>query len=214
MKVKVHNLIILDESGSMESIQKPAVDGLNETLQAIQSAQKTHHDLQEHFVTMVFFNSDGIRTILENKPIEEVKMLKQTDFLPNSCTPLYDAMGTSFSRLRSIMDDNVKNQVLVTIITDGYENASREYTGKMIKKMVDELKASGWVFAYIGANQNVDEVADALSVDNRMSFDADYDGSVKMSMRVSQSRTNFYQKLSRSLSDDSINLQEDFFKEE
>ena len=75
MKVKVYNLIILDESGSMQSIHKPAVDGLNETLQSIQSAQETHKELQEHFVTIVFFNSNGIRTIMENKPINQIEML-------------------------------------------------------------------------------------------------------------------------------------------
>ena len=43
---------------------------------------------------------------------------------------------------------------LVTVITDGYENASREYTGKMIKDLVSRLDEKGWVFTYIGANQD------------------------------------------------------------
>lgn len=55
MKQKVFNLIILDERGSMNSIEKQAIDGVNETVQTIRSAQKMHEE-QEHFVTFVSFN--------------------------------------------------------------------------------------------------------------------------------------------------------------
>jgi len=213
MKVKVYNLIILDESGSMQSIHKPAVDGLNETLQSIQSAQKTHKELQEHFVTIVFFNSNGIRTIMENKPINQIEMLLHKNFIPAACTPLYDAMGISLSKLRYQLDENEKSQVLVTIITDGEENASKEYSGKMIKNLVSDLKSLGWVFAYIGANQNVDEVADAISVQNAMCFEASPEGSRAMSKKVKESRLSFYSKLSKSLFNDEVNLQENFFEE-
>lgn len=211
MKVKVYNLIILDESGSMQSIHKPAVDGANETLQAIQSAQKTHGELQEHFVSMIFFNSNGIRPMMENRPISQVKPLDMNDFNPSACTPLYDAMGMSLSKLRYQLDENEKNQVLVTIITDGYENASREYSGKMIKQMVRDLKSQGWVFAYIGANQNVEEVAETIAVDNAMCFEADEQGYREMSHKLSRSRATFYSRVSQSIMDEKIDLQEDFF---
>ena len=211
MKVKVYNLIILDESGSMQSIHKPAVDGLNETLQSIQSAQEKHGELQEHFVSMVFFNSNGIRTIMENQPVSKVKMLKMNDFSPSACTPLYDAMGVSLSKLRYQLDKNEKNQVLVTIITDGEENSSKEYSGKMIKNLVGELKALGWVFAYIGANQDVTEIADSLSIENHMLFEANCEGSKRMAKKLGNSRTHFYAKLSQSLFDKDVNLQENFF---
>lgn len=214
MKVNVFNLIILDESGSMQSIHKPAVDGLNETLQTIQSAQKTHNELQEHFVTMVFFNSNGIRTSIENKPIGQVELLRMNDFAPSACTPLYDAMGITLSKLRYQLDKNEKSQVLVTIITDGCENASKEYSGKMIKNLVRDLKEMGWVFAYIGANQDVDEVADSMSIDNRICFEASYAGSRMMSKKLSKSRGIFYDKLSNSLFDEKVDLQKDFFEKE
>lgn len=211
MKVKVFNLIILDESGSMQSIHKPAIDGLNETLQTIQSAQETHNELQEHFVTLVFFNSNGIRTITENKPIGHIEMLKMRDYMPNAGTPLYDTMGITLSKLRYQLDEKEKNQVLVTIITDGEENASKEYSGKMIKNLVCDLKEIGWVFAYIGANQDVDEVADSMSIDNRMCFEASYAGSRMMSKKLSKSRGRFYDKLANFFPDDEVDLQKDFF---
>lgn len=213
MKVKVCNLIILDESGSMQSIHKPAIDGLNETLQTIQLAQKTHDELQEHCVTMVFFNSNEMRTIIENKPIEQVELLRMSDFAPSACTPLYDAMGITLSKLRYQLDKNEKTQVLVTVITDGCENASKEYSGKMIKNLVHDLKRIGWVFAYIGANQDVDEVADSMSIDNRMCFEASYAGSRVMAKKLNKSRGHFYAKLSDSLFDEDVDLQKDFFEE-
>ena len=213
MKVKVYNLIILDESGSMEIIHKAAVNGLNETLQTIAAAQKKHAEYQEHFVTMVFFNSNGIRTVIENEPIANVKLLKMKDFEPSSCTPLYDAMGVSLSKLRYSIDSDEKHQVLVTIITDGEENASQEYTGKMIKQMVSELKKMEWVFAYIGANQDVDEVAEELAIENRMCFEASDAGSVKMCKMADKSRTRFYDRVTESLFNKKVNLKEDFFEE-
>ena len=212
-KVKVYNLIILDESGSMSCIHKPAVDGLNETLQSIQSAQEKHGELQEHFVTMIFFNSNGIRTIIEDKPINQVEQLKMNDFVPSACTPLYDAMGITLSKLRCKLSESEKSQVLVTIITDGCENASKEYSGKMIKNLVRDLKSSGWVFAYIGANQDVDAMAESIAIENKMCFQADEEGSVKMSQELSRSRTRFYEKVSASIFDESVDLQENFFEE-
>lgn len=57
----------------------------------------------------------------------------------------------SLNELRHKVTD--ADRMLVTIVTDGYENASKEYTGSAIKALVAELKNKGWVFAYIGANQ-------------------------------------------------------------
>jgi len=213
-KVKVYNLIILDESGSMSSLHKPAVDGLNETLQSIQSAQATHADIQEHYVSMVFFNSNGIRPIMEDTPIENVKELNQQDFRPSACTPLYDAMGSSLSKLRYRLNSDEQHQVLVTVITDGYENASHEYNGKMIKNLVTDLKALGWVFTYIGANQDVEAVADSMAINNRMSFKADNEGYGTMRSREGASRQLFYQKLSRKMMEEDVDLQANFFGEE
>ena len=213
-KVKVYNLIILDESGSMSSLHKPAVDGLNETLQSIQSAQATHADLQEHFVSMVFFNSNGIRPIMEDTPVANVKELKQQDFRPNACTPLYDAMGNSLSKLRYRLNSDEQQQVLVTVITDGYENASHEYNGKMIKNLVTDLKALGWVFTYIGANQDVEAVAESMAINNRMSFEADNEGYGAMRSKEGYSRQFFYQRLSRKMMGEDVDLHANFFVDE
>ena len=79
MKTRIFNLIIIDESGSMCSIKKEAIDGVNETIQTIRAAQRKHAD-QEHYVTLVTFNSN-VKTVYECVPVEEVKELTGETFL-------------------------------------------------------------------------------------------------------------------------------------
>lgn len=190
---KVFNLIILDESGSMEMIEKQAVSGLNETLQTISNAQREHAE-QQHYVSFVTFNTNGIKTVMDRKEVEAGKTLKWTDYQPDACTPLYDAMGQSINELKGHVND--EDVVLVTIITDGMENASREYSGSDIKRLVSEMKGRGWVFAYIGTNQDVDAVADSMGIRSRMAYEYSQTGADAMFCMERQCRTAFYDTLS------------------
>ncbi|MDE6521438.1 MAG: VWA domain-containing protein [Muribaculaceae bacterium] len=193
-KVKVHNLIILDESGSMMSIYYPALSGVNETLQTIRGAQKEHPD-QEHFVTLVTFDTSHYNKIYHNTPADKAIDITGEQYRPCGGTPLYDAMGRSINELRTIVKKG--DVVLVTVITDGYENASQEYNGKAIKSLVEEMRKAGWVFTYIGANQDVEAVADAMSINNRMAFAASAAGTKAMFEKERMSRKRFFSKISK-----------------
>lgn len=188
MKTRIFNLVIIDESGSMQSIKKEAIGSVNETVQTIRSAQKKHEE-QEHYVSLVTFNDD-VKTIYECVPVDEVKELTNETYRPDCCTALYDAMGISLNALRKKVAEDDK--VLVTVVTDGYENASKEYSGKAIKALVDELKGKGWVFAYIGANQDVESVAATISITNVMNFETTSVGTQVMTDRVNRSRERLY----------------------
>lgn len=188
MKTRIFNLIIIDESGSMQSIKREAINSVNETIQTIRSAQKKHEE-QEHYVTLVTFN-DEVKTVYECVQVNEVKELTAETYCPDCCTALYDAMGMSLNALRKKVAEDDK--VLVTVVTDGYENASREYSGKAVKALVDELKAKGWVFAYIGANQDVEAVAATISITNVMNFETTSAGTQVMTDRVNRSRERLY----------------------
>ena len=188
MKTRIFNLIIMDESGSMQSIKKEAIDNVNETIQTIRSAQKKHDD-QEHYVSLVTFNDD-VKTVYECVAVDEVKELTAETYQPSCCTALYDAMGISLNALRKKGAEDDK--VLVTVVTDGYENSSKEYSGKAIKTLVDELKAKDWVFAYIGANQDVEAVAASISITNTLKFCATSAGVYGMAGIVSRSRERLY----------------------
>lgn len=208
MKTRIFNLIIIDESGSMQSIKKEAIDSVNETIQTVRQAQN-RHDEQEHFVSLITFNDD-VKTVYECVPVKEIKELTAETYLPNCCTALYDAMGMSLNKLRQEVTD--MDKVLVTVVTDGYENASREYSGKAIKALVDELKDKGWIFAYMGANQDVEEVAATISITNVMNFDATSAGVQMMTERVNRSRERLYCCMAKS-DFSSAEANENFFNE-
>lgn len=193
MKKRIFNLIILDESGSMQSIKKEAVDSVNETVQTIRAAERKNAD-QEHFVSLVTFN-DNVKTVYDCVPAVEVKELTSEDYCPDCCTALYDAMGLSLNVLRPKVTEN--DRILVTVVTDGYENASKEYDGKAIKALIDELKGKGWVFAYIGANQDVEQVAATISITNTMTFRTTPKDTMDMCVRVNKSRDRFYSRMSK-----------------
>lgn len=189
MEKKIYNLIILDESGSMQSIKPQAIAGLNETLQTIKSAQDKFEN-QNHYVTLVSFNTNRVKTIYDCCPANRIQELNNNDYQPNACTPLYDAMGISLTRLMAEVKD--EDNVLVTIITDGYENASREYSGKAIFQLIEGLKAKGWVFAYIGANQDVEKVASSMGIKHSLLFDADEEGARRMFKQERECRKELY----------------------
>lgn len=191
---KVHNLIILDESGSMQSIYRPALSGVNETLQTIRNAQKDHED-QRHFVSLITFDTGHYNQVYCNTPAEKTVDLKDEQYRPCGGTPLYDAMGRAINELRSyVSKDDI---VLVTVITDGYENASREYNGKAIKSLVEAMKKEGWVFTYIGANQDVEAVAASMAIDNRLAFEAEADSTSAMFAKECRSRMRFFDKIAQ-----------------
>ena len=209
MKKRVFNLIILDESGSMSSIERQAIDGVNETVQTVRAAQKKHED-QEHFITLVSFNSDSVKTIYDKIEADKVEELTSKQYVPSCCTPLYDAMGNALNVLRkSVAEDEA---VLVTIITDGYENASTEYNGPAIKKLVESLKTKGWLFTYIGANQDVEQVAATISITNTLSFSADAEGTAEMFATERWARSRWAERLSRNIAP--CDMADDYFKEE
>lgn len=210
MKTRIHNLIILDESGSMESIKRAAINGMNETVQSIRDAQKKHED-QEHIVSLVSFNSSEIKGIYDCVPVAEVEELTDKEYVPDCCTPLYDAMGLSLNHLRAKVND--EDKVLVTIITDGEENSSTEYNSAAIKALVDSLKEKGWVFAYIGANQDVLKVAQTISVTNVMNFSSTDFGTTSAIASLRKSRDRMFSRIADGVFD-SVSENTDFFSED
>lgn len=80
---------------------------------------------------------------------------------------------------------------MVTILTDGEENASKEYTGLAIKHLVDELKKQNWTFTYIGADHDVEKMAANMNIHNTMSFDKNGLGIKRMFSREFSSRAKY-----------------------
>ena len=170
----VYNLLILDESGSMGVVREATVRGFNELVQSIQGLAQ-EFPTNKQVVTLTTFNSSGIKDKLFLQEAEALRPLSLADYQPQALTPLHDAIGETVSKLRNVLASTgaTNYQVLVTVLTDGEENASKEYTRPVIHGLIEQLKEQGWTFTYIGANHDVDRAADGLAIDNKLAFSQD-----------------------------------------
>lgn len=212
---RVYNLIILDESGSMLPIRRISVKGVNNTLNTIRAAYDEFPQ-QEQFVTFATFsdhpynNGNYCRVKRGLQSITDVTNLKESEYIPNGGTPLWDTMGKLLTELEDKVTD--EDLVLVTIITDGLENCSIEYDAESIRRLVGRLGEKGWVFTYIGANQDVALTAGQMGIRNYYQYSSDREGTRKMYEKESRSRTRFYRNSRVGTMNDRI--QKDYFVDE
>ena len=190
---RIFNLIILDESGSMHGLEKMCVDGVNETIQTIKNASKANPDQKQMFSFITFsgrvMNEHPIRVKTYLEEITKVEEFPVEAYAPNGNTPLFDAMGIALTELeKKVTDDDI---ALVTVITDGYENASRMYSQRAIQNLVSRLDERGWVFTYIGANQDAILEAGKMGIRNAMNYNSTEAGTREMWEREKRSRENF-----------------------
>lgn len=184
------NLIILDESGSMSGSEIRTVTGCNETLNSIRSSAREHPKMKQ-MVSIFCFDTSNSRYLFCNKPIEDVEDVKLSDYRPNACTPLYDAIGYTVTHLEKAIT-GMDSVGLVTIITDGYENASQRWSHRSVVNLIESLKRKGWVFTFIGANIDVKRTALDLGIDSFMEFEQSDEGMREMFEQESRSRRAYY----------------------
>ena len=179
-----------------------------ETIQTIRTAQEENVD-QEQMLSLVVFNGKHISTVYDRMPITKVSDFNEKDYQPTDNTPLYDAMGDSITNLQRYIDE--EDNALVTIITDGYENASREWNHQRVFQLVEDLKKKNWLFTYIGANQDALAVAKDMGIDHSINFTSDAEGTKKMFWKEKRSRKLFYGKLARGMSLKKAMSEENYF---
>jgi hypothetical protein len=152
---------VLDESGSMGNMEDAAREAFNEFLQ-----EQINHGGRTWW-TLVTFNSH-INARFEHIPGAEVRPLRGPDYQPSAMTALYDALGDAITatqkRLVVSEDRGHPSDVIVVVMTDGMENASRRWTHKRIFDLVTECEQAGWQFIFLGANQDSWAVADRLGM--------------------------------------------------
>ena len=188
-KKRVHNLIIVDESGSMSIIRKQAFVGMNETLQTVRKMQEKFPDIEQK-VTLITFDSEHTKWHYDDVAAAKTKDLSWKAYRPCAATPLYDAIGKGVSKVNAQVNDG--ENVLVTIITDGEENSSEEWTLKMIRKLIEKLKKQNWTFTLIGTdNLDVETMAHSFAIDEHMEFQQDEAGTKAMFARERRSRERY-----------------------
>lgn len=174
MKKKTFYHLIVDRSGSMSDCIPATISGYNEQVQAISSLQERFPE-QEISVGLTIFNQEVSHQFFGANPAE-VEALTRENYQPNGSTALLDTIGMTVSLIREKNQShllNADNTVVVVIITDGYENASRLFNIHRIKEMITTLEATGqWTFSYLGATLDAVDVANRLAIKkmNSMSF--------------------------------------------
>ena len=206
-KHQVHNLIILDESGSMETIKQATIAGFNEIVQTIKGVEAQFPE-QKHFISLVSFNGLGRKTHLWKAPVKNLRQLDASTYSPDASTPLFDAMGISMGKLAAELNGITNCNVLVTILTDGEENASVEYDGHLIRKMVEDLKTRKWTFTYIGTDHDVDKIAVSIAITNVMKFQKNEAAMEEMFLKESAARIRFSNNIRTNM-----DTQEGFYEE-
>ena len=190
---RVFNMIIVDESGSMCVIERQALAGMNETIDTVKKMQKMHKDMEQR-ISLLTFDSGHKTFKYDNVKAESVHRLGSKDYNPCGGTPLYDAIGTAISKLNAQTTE--RDNVLVTIITDGEENCSQEYNLKMVKTLIDKMKKQGWTFTLIGTdNLDVEGMAGKMYIDNHLAFTQDDRGTREMFARENKARMRFNESL-------------------
>jgi len=165
MKNKIKNnltelVFILDRSGSMSGLEDDTIGGYNSVI----ARQKNENG--EALVTTVLFD-DQVELLHDRVNIKELSAISELDYYVRGSTALLDAVGKTITKIvrteRQSSDDLRADKVMFVIITDGMENASREYNFEKIKTMIQHEKEKyGWKFVFLGAN--IDAVSAASDI--------------------------------------------------
>lgn len=174
-QLRTHILCIVDRSGSMQPIARDATGGYNTFLESQRRLPG------EAVLSLVLFDHEYLR-VCDAVPLAEAPLLDAGNYVPRGTTALLDAIGRGIEQLRTAgardgapRDGAPRERVIVAILTDGYENASTDYTQAMVAGRIDEMRLRhDWEFIYLGANQDAIAVATQMNIraDRSASFDA------------------------------------------
>lgn len=183
--------VIIDESGSMGDLALDTIGGFNQFL----SEQKVVPG--EAVFTLCTFNTD-YRLVHEFKPINDIPNLDVRTYRPNGGTALLDAMGHTINsvgaRLAAMPEHERPSKVIVLVITDGFENASKAFKKEQIKNMVEHQKdVYSWEFVFMGANMDAisEGAALGISMQNTLNYDASAAGTFDLYSTVSKNMTSY-----------------------
>ena len=194
-----HMYILVDRSGSMESIANDVIGGFNTT---ISDQQANGPDAK---LTVIQFDSqDPAAVMCAGIPILEMNRLDRSTYQPRGGTPLLDATGLLIGRIRVEQSARVANglaeeDVVFITITDGQENQSREYNLTKITQLINECKVAGWTFVYMSADLTAYADAAAMGYDrgSTQHFAATADGAGKAFTSMSRNMSNMRDKKRR-----------------
>ncbi|MBQ2444354.1 MAG: VWA domain-containing protein [Clostridia bacterium] len=156
-------VFILDRSGSMGGLESDTIGGFN----AMIEKQKKHEG--KAYVTTVLFDHE-VNVLHDRVALDEIQPMTDKDYTVRGTTALIDAIGMTIGRIKGqhkeLSEDEVPEHTIFVITTDGMENASKEYSSKDVKKMIEhQKKKHNWEFLFIGANIDAVETAKHFGID-------------------------------------------------
>lgn len=151
-------IAILDRSGSMAMLAQEAIGGFNRFLRDQKQVPG------EARMTTILFD-DQYQCLYEGKHLVDAKQLTPDVYYARGMTALLDAIGKTLNdQGKRIHVDQWAEKVIVLVITDGLENASKEYSLAQVRQMIMHAEANGWSFVYLGANQDAFQVGAGLGI--------------------------------------------------
>ena len=155
-------VFILDRSGSMGGLESDTIGGFNSMLEKQRKVEG------KAFITTVLFD-DQYELLHDRVNITKVNNITEKEYFVRGSTALLDAIGKTIAKEKAIQDMLGKNEkadkVLFVIITDGLENASKEYNSSNVKKLIETQKEKyGWEFLFLGANIDAIETANTIGI--------------------------------------------------
>jgi len=155
--------VVMDQSGSMQSIKGDAIGGFNSFLEAQKKCPG------EALFSLVLFDSANYNEVYMNVPIKDVKPLDDSSYKPGACTPLLDAIGNTMNKvgqsLVAMKEEDRPEKVVFVILTDGLENASKTFGGDKIKEMIDlQTQSYKWQFVFLAANMDACLVGGSMGI--------------------------------------------------
>lgn len=189
MNEKTHIICILDRSGSMTSIMSDSIGGFNTFL-------KQQRELPDEATITVALFDDKYEIVYDNVNIKKAEDLTNTVWYPRGMTALYDAIGKTINNEKlkfSKLGVEAPAKVLCVIVTDGLENASKEYTLNTVKNLIGECEKDNWNFLYLAANQDAFSVGSSFGVSagNTYTYTATTDGVFNMSSTMNDASVSY-----------------------
>ena len=155
-------VFILDKSGSMAGKESDTIGGFN----ALLKKQKAEEGLA--YVTTVLFDN-RFELLHDRLDVRFVQPISEKEYRVGASTALLDAVGYTIykteEKMRASLPAGEKANVIVVIITDGYENASRRYSYAEIRRLIEQRKEMGWEFIFLGANIDAIGAAADIGID-------------------------------------------------
>ena len=131
-------------------------------------------------ITLITFN-ENVKEVYISKPLKEVEVLTNKEYISNGMTALYDAVGLTVSklegRLADLPEEERPEKVMIVVTTDGYENSSKEYNQHAIKNILENKEKEGWEVIFIGAN--IDTASEGAKIGLNSMKTANYEASAR-----------------------------------